>query len=268
MDIRRAFLPTFTPALGAPPGTIFPGGDDTMPMMYQGASNGCGTTCLAMILGYLGSQTVDRHDIDAQIRRYDVFSAPDDLIGYARGAGFAAEGYNHGTQAELQRFIDAGIPCQLLISADGSRDLARLHMVVAVGYHQAGGETVFTVKDPVRGKIDVRWSDLERKWAAPAVGFDHYFIAVARPNTTLPPGRKGGIEGTLRTADGLAAVMNNFHRLAHPTPSDNPLAELGAIEQGVEQALAGAAEAVVSLASDAAEDARAALERGLRRLFG
>jgi hypothetical protein len=219
-----------------------------------------------MIMSYLTGTTVDRHDIDAEIRRFDVFSAPDDLIGYARRAGLPAEGYNHGTAEDLERFIDAGVPCELLISADGSSNLARLHCVVAVGHHRdpQSGETVFTLHDPVQGQIDTRWSDLERRWSAPPVGFDHYFIAVGRPGTPLPPGRPDGVEGTLAAADGLATVMNSFPPPIHPDRGDDPVADLRAIETGAEHAFAGAVRAI----TDAAEDARGVLETSLRRLFG
>jgi hypothetical protein len=238
-------------------GTLFPDGNDTMPVLLQGHSNACGTTALAMILGYLTGAPVDRRDIDAQIRRFDVFSAPLDLIEYARRSGLAAEGYNHGTRDELLRFIEGGIPCVLVISADGSHHLADLHCVVPVAHHPdpATGEELFTLHDPARGKVDVPWSELDRLWSGARVGFDHLLIAVGRAGTTLPPGRDSGVHGTLVASQGLAAVMNAVERLIHPHDAD-PRPGLAALERGALQAVSGAV-----------EEGAAALASQIRRLF-
>jgi hypothetical protein len=253
------------------PGTIFPDGVNRMPVMVQGQSNACGTTSLAMILSFLTGTTIDRHDIDHQIRRLDVFSSPRDLITYARQAGLPAEGYNHGSQEELTRFIDAGTPCQLLISADGSHDLSRLHMVVAVAHRPdplTGGD-LFLLHNPARGTVELPGPELERLWAGPAVGFDRYFIAVGRAGTTLPPGRQDGIRGTLTTAQGLADVMNAADRLIHPDHPGSPLADILAIERGAVQAIAGVLTGGLEQAVlDAAENAPPAPPSGWRRLLG
>src|SRR5438270_11413614 len=53
--------------------------DDSMPDYYQGQTNGCGTTSLAMIMSYLGIPETQA-DIDGAIRRMDVFTNPTDIL--------------------------------------------------------------------------------------------------------------------------------------------------------------------------------------------
>jgi hypothetical protein len=253
-----------------PPASLRSGALDTMPLFYQGQSNACGTTALAMILSHVTGTSIDRHDIDAQIRRFDVFASPLDMMDYARRAGVAAEGYNHGSKEDLERFIDAGIPTELVITADGSHALSRLHCVVPVAHHPdpTTGEEIFTLHDPVRGKTEVPWSELNRQWSGPPVGFDHYFMAFAPPGTALPPGRDDGVHGTLLASEGLASVMNATERLIHPRAPFDPGPDLRALDEGVRHAVTGAAEAGIGMLTDAVEDAATALATRLRRLFG
>jgi hypothetical protein len=270
VDFQSASLPlAASTAPGAPvadgPTTLAA----TMPMFYQGPSNACGTTSLAMVLSYLTGSTVDRRDIDASIRRFDVFASPPDMMDYARRAGVAAEGYNHGSKDELERFIDAGIPTELVITDDGSHSLSSLHCVVPVAHHRdpATGEEVFTIHDPARGKTEVPWSELDRQWSGPPVGFDHYFMAFAPRGSTLPPGRDDGVHGTLVASGGLTALMNATERLIHPHDPFDPRPDLRALERGARQAVTGAAEAGFGFVSDAVEDAASVLAARLRRLF-
>lgn len=104
-----------------------------MPLLNQGRTNGCGTTSLAMISTFLGHER-SMGEIDNEIRRQDIFSAPNDLVEYARGTGLRAEMYNHGTPEELAYFVDLGIPTQIVTTADGSGDPQKMHYVVITGY--------------------------------------------------------------------------------------------------------------------------------------
>ena len=54
-----------------------------MPDYYQGQTNGCGTTSLAMIMSYLGIPET-QGDIDGAIRRMDIFTSPTDILDFAR----------------------------------------------------------------------------------------------------------------------------------------------------------------------------------------
>jgi uncharacterized protein YvpB len=191
--------------------------ETSMPDYNQGQTNGCGTTSLAMIMTYLGVP-MTQGDVDSAIRRVDVFTSPTDILDFARANGLSAEGYNHGSLDEMKGFLDKGIPCQALITADGSGDMGEMHYVAVVGYGKdASGNDYVKIHDPATGKTtDVPQAQFEKEWGSTPLGFDHYFNAFAPGGTQLPPSRFDGIEGTLAAADGLTNVTNNFDRLIHP----------------------------------------------------
>src|SRR5262249_27737635 len=88
-----------------------------MPYFDQGTANACGTTSLAMIMSYLGvPETKDQ--IDAEIRRWNTFTSPEDLVDFARSKGLEAEGYNNGSWEDVKSQIDQGHPVQCMIQAD------------------------------------------------------------------------------------------------------------------------------------------------------
>jgi hypothetical protein len=211
-------------ALSAPPPpppagrtTIVPGNADTMPFLVQ-TGNGCGTTSLAMIASYLKGEPITQAHVDKDVRRNDIFSAPGDLVEFARDEGLAAEMYNHGTWDEMKGLLDRGIPCQALISHDGSDDLGKLHLVAVVGYQKdsATGEDQVIMHDPnFPFERTMSLKDFNARWMAPPAGFDNFFIAYAPGGTRLPPGRTDGIEGTLTTGNGVANLSNGLDRLRH-----------------------------------------------------
>ena len=86
---------------------------------YKQEGNSCGTTTLAEIMSYLGVP-MTQADVDAGIRRMNIFTAPDDMIEFARDHGLEAEGYNHGTWEEVKSMIDAGYPVQAMVNGDDS----------------------------------------------------------------------------------------------------------------------------------------------------
>ncbi|MFC1642839.1 hypothetical protein ACFL5O_09175 [Myxococcota bacterium] len=75
---------------GAKQNSIFAENVDTMPFYYQGSTNGCGTTSLAMLMAFLQKRPVNREAIDREICRGDGFSSPTDLVRYAREADCVA----------------------------------------------------------------------------------------------------------------------------------------------------------------------------------
>src|SRR6185436_14787268 len=62
--------PVGTPA-GSTETTIFGSGNDTMPFLDQGTTNGCGTTSLAMITSYLTGRPISQAQVDHEVRRMD-----------------------------------------------------------------------------------------------------------------------------------------------------------------------------------------------------
>ncbi|HQF87290.1 MAG TPA: C39 family peptidase [Acidobacteriota bacterium] len=193
--------------------------EDQMPNYDQGSTNGCGTTSLAMILSYLTGQSITQGDIDKAIRRMDVFTSPRDLLEYAQDMGLAAEGYNNGTWEELKGYIDRGLPCQALISADGSSDPTKLHYIAVTGYGKDAttGEETVIYHDPATGKEETMLlSEFKQKWSAPIGGFENYFNVYGPAGTDLPSSRFDGIEGTTCFSEGFANMTNNLNRLYDP----------------------------------------------------
>src|SRR5215471_5663516 len=87
---------------------------DQMPYFDQGSQNACGTTTLAEIMSYLGvPETKD--DIDSTIRQMNIYTAPDDMIRYARDHGLEAEGYNNSSWDEVKAMLDAGHPVLAMV---------------------------------------------------------------------------------------------------------------------------------------------------------
>ncbi len=226
---------------------------NAMPLLNQGATNGCGTTSLAMVMTFLG---VDRTqgEIDDEIRRQDIFSSPNDLVEYARDAGLNAEMYNYGTPEELAHFVDLGIPTQILTTADGSGDASKMHYVVITGYDVASDGTIaFEVQNPW-GIVETWTADeLEKRWGNTPFGFDHFYLAIASGDEALPPSRTDGVEGTLNAADGIASLVGGYDRVVNARSAGEFWRGLGDIGLGVPQALVGGVLGGLQLGADYAQ---------------
>ncbi|MCI0628317.1 MAG: C39 family peptidase [Acidobacteria bacterium] len=197
-----------------------------MPYYIQ-SGNSCGTTTLAEIMSYLGVP-MTQADVDAAIRRTNIFTSPNDMIEFARDNGLEAEGYNNGTWEEVKSMIDAGYPVQAMLTGDdsvpvngGSESFSvdGLHYIAITGYgtDPATGEEYVVYHDPNRAteqRISV--ADFEKMWGDVPGGFDNYFLAYGRKGAALPPGRDDGIEGTLGALDGVTNITNGFDRIFSP----------------------------------------------------
>jgi predicted double-glycine peptidase len=197
-----------------------------MPFLIQDG-NSCGTTTLAKIMSYLGVP-MTQDDIDAVIRRLNTFTAPDDMIEFARDHGLEAEGYNNGTWEEVKSMIDAGFPVQAMVNGDdsvavngGSESFSvdGLHYIAITGYgtDPATGEEYVIYQDPNRG-TEQRMSvaDFEKMWSDVPGGFENYFVAYGPKGADLPPGRDDGIESTLGVLNGVTNITNGLDRIFSP----------------------------------------------------
>ncbi|HEY9857792.1 MAG TPA: C39 family peptidase [Stenomitos sp.] len=128
----------------------------------QGLTNGCGTTCLSMAMDYWrpGRPENARTAIDGAVRPFDMFTAPGDLLRYARFHGYRAAMLVDATLDDLLRLLDRGLPTLVLCDRSGSRGDA-LHYMLAVG--QEGGSVLFA--DPAGGQfVGLTGSELEALW--------------------------------------------------------------------------------------------------------
>jgi hypothetical protein len=165
----------------------------------------------------------------------DIFTAPDDMIQYARDHGLEAEGYNNGSWDEVKAMLDAGHPVQAMVNGDSSVPVTSgtsasnfsvdgLHYIAITGHgtDPVTGEEYVTYHDPNRGtepKMSV--SDFEKMWGninlgGLSGGFKNYFSAYGPSGANLPDGRDDGIQGTQGTLNGVANITNGLSRIYPP----------------------------------------------------
>jgi uncharacterized protein YvpB len=202
-----------------------------MPYFDQGTANACGTTSLAMIMTYLGvPETKD--EIDAEIRRMNTFTSPEDLVDFARSKGLEAEGYNNGSWEDVKSQIDQGHPVQCMIQADydygDGTSINGQHYVAITGYgtDPTTGEEYVTFHDPNKGvgdpnsptphDIKMPLSKFKEMWGGIGFGFKNYYVAYGPPGSNLPPGNDNGVEGQLGALDGITNITNGLDRIGSP----------------------------------------------------
>jgi hypothetical protein len=208
----------------------------SMPFDFQGTSNACGTTSLAMLMTYLGVPET-KEAIDSVIRRMDIFSSPEDLMTFARDRGLQAQGYNHGAWPDIEGDAGLGVPCILLIKIRG------FHYVVVTGHgtDPTNSQRYAVLHDPEQ-TTDRLLYEAELIAAGNNVGFgfaDYYMAFATRSGARLPPGNSSGIQGALGTLEGVTNVTNGISNIIHPTSA-------GGVAHGIVQAVGGAVEAIVS----------------------
>lgn len=229
-----------------------------MDVQSQGFTNACGTTSLANVLTYWGQRT-DHETIDASIRHFNLFTAPDDLVGYARQHGLRAELKANATLADLTRLVDEGAPPIVLIDPDGGSN-ANLHYVTVCGYQRdaTGAVCEIEVADSASGKRRTLAADeFQREWANlklkdVGTGLHDVMISVV-PNDARP----------VRGADG---VTRRACDLQLPT-SDARANAQSAFARGVAQTISGAANATATVGNALAHAAQS-VARFFSHLFG
>lgn len=128
----------------------------------QGTTNGCGTTCLSMAMEYWrpGRPENARAAIDGAVRPFDMFTAPGDLLRYARFHGYRAAMLVDATLDDLLRLLDRGLPTLVLCDRSGARGDA-LHYMLAIG--QEEGSLLFA--DPAGGQfVGLAGTEFEAIW--------------------------------------------------------------------------------------------------------
>jgi predicted double-glycine peptidase len=210
----------------ATPGEITIPNADQMPCYVQ-QGNSCGTTTLAEIMTYLLGTKITQADVDSVIRRMNTFTAPEDMIQYARDRGLSAEGYNNGSWEDLKAQIDAGHPVQCFVEGDSSVSVTNgtssgkfsvdgMHYIAITGHgtDPATGEEYVIYHDPNRDSEQrMSVSDFEKMWGNTPFGYHNYYNAYAPNGTKLPDGNNDGIQGTQGTANGVTNITNGIDRI-------------------------------------------------------
>ena len=216
-----------------------------MPFIQQGTSNGCGTTSLAMTMTYLGvPETKDQ--IDAVIRQLDIFSSPEDLMGFATSHGLQAQGYNNGAWENIESCVPLGQPCICLINANytypDDNTISGYHYVVITGFGNdlVNNQRYAIFHDPNYASEMVLYeSQFVQMGNSIGWGFHDYYMAFATFATVLPPGNDDGIQGTLGTLEGVTNITNGLGNIGKPT-------SVGSVFHGVLQFVGGIIETIGS----------------------
>lgn len=179
----------------------------------QGQANACGTVTLAYVLRYLlGDRAPSRGDIDEQLRRGNIFSAPLLLASYARRLGLATRMYNGASLELVFELIDRGVPVMVLADTTplNLRDTANLHWVALVA-HCEGRVGIYNPHG-YQEELDV--SSFEAHWKQARIfglpAWHNLAIAIARHPAELPQARRPDLSaiGAHLSASGVAGVAN------------------------------------------------------------
>ena len=213
------------------------------PLTQKGPS--CGTTSLAMVIRFLTQdRSIAPEDIDREIRRLPrMFSAPVDLVEYARNRGLQAEEYNHGSLQQIEELVSQGIPVIPLLdlTPDNALDFDHWHWVVVVAVERAAGRQLLFINNPWGRREEWEQERFMTEWTrlrllGLAFGYSNYFIAVGTPDDSLPPRRAEGVGPANAVTKGLADVLNGFAAMR----SGSTFKGLGQVLRGVLRSPCGA----------------------------
>lgn len=167
----------------------------------QGATNGCGTTSLAMMLSFWKDKpgAFNREKIDSSIRHFNLFTSPQNVGSYARDNGMRAEVVNKAKVEDLTKLLDQGVPTQILYDPNGDGSDEALHYVVATDYtkDEKGNVTGIKIADPAGGyettvpieEFKERWDKLE--FMGQNTGLSNVMIPMLPKENTPIKGKDG-----------------------------------------------------------------------------
>lgn len=203
----------------------------------QEDTNACGTTSLASIYNYYGHNVSSHWAIDEDIRstRFDMFTAPKDIINHAKANGFNTGMRNNGDLEEVASYVDKGVPVLTLIDStpEEAADTG-LHWEVVVGYERDNKGKIDQLKiaDPSGGKIITeKAEDFKKEWKnlkvgadipvwgeeTVSTGYNNMFIVMTPKNGTVtsPDGTKVKSESIKLPSDSDTFQGKVVEKLAH-----------------------------------------------------
>lgn len=185
--------------------------------LWQGRTNGCGTTTMAMALNYVkNTDTFTREQLDTGHRENNSFTAPGMMLTAARNHGAFAEMYNNTTFDEMATHINKKHPVIGFISLDPNGSPGYWHYVLINGYRNNPDPTKRTISyvDPAHGKAFTKnFNEFAQKWWADIpffknkTGFNQLSIVVSNQDD-LPPSRDVPVANLLLTR--LNQFINGF----------------------------------------------------------
>lgn len=171
-----------------------------------GITNGCGTTSLAMVLSAWKNQpgAYTREKIDASIRRFNAPTSPQNIVNYAEKQGFRAVAQNNGSIDDLKKFVDQGVPVQIMYDPDANGADSTLHYVVVTDYEadEKGNVTGLKIADPWGGKVEtVPVAEFKERWdnlglLGRSTGINNLMIPMVPKENTAIKGKDGQVRQT------------------------------------------------------------------------
>ncbi len=178
----------------------------------QGNTNACGTTSLANVMTHWGMPRT-HEQIDKSIRPFDLFTAPDKLVSYARDNGLRAELKSDASLDDLAKMVDQGVPPIVLMDPDSDNN-ANLHYVTVTGYNRDANGKIkdLVIADSAGGyRYTMPAAEFQKKWdnlkmGGIGTGLNNVMI------TTVPKdGRMiTGGDGVQRRASDIQLPKNSF----------------------------------------------------------
>jgi hypothetical protein len=178
----------------------------------QGNTNACGTTSLANVMTHWGMPRT-HEQIDESIRPFNLFTAPDKLVEYARDNGMRAELKADASLDDLARMVDQGAPPIVLMDPDKD-DNANLHYVTVTGYTRdaSGKLSELVIADSAGGyRYTMPVEEFQKKWdnlklGGVGTGLNNVMItAVPRDGRMVTGG-----DGVQRRASDIALPRTSF----------------------------------------------------------
>lgn len=230
----------------------------------QGNTNACGTTSLANVLTHWGKPTT-HEQIDKDIRAFDMFTAPDKIVDYARSHGMRAEMKVDASVDDIAKMIDQGVPPIVLMDPDSDNNLNQ-HYVTVSGYNRdANGKiTDLVISDSAGGdrytmpveEFQKKWDDLKMKGVS--TGLNNVMISVV-PND----GRKiTGGDGVTRSASDIQLPKSSFWSNLKSSVARGVANLLANVTNGASKVWDG-----VKAVGNAIGDAASAVANGAKKLW-
>jgi uncharacterized protein YvpB len=170
--------------------------------LWQGFTNGCGTTSLAMVLNALAaskgsSKKYTREKLDYR-RPFNTYTSPQAIVQLAKDQGFYAGLYNQSSFQEIKAHLDKGHLIIALHNPEPHSRFSALHYVVIYDYQDGSLPSKQKLKliDPVRrepeqARQEVSFADFNKKWrhlkqGPIPTGIDRFMVVVSNSPDLLP----------------------------------------------------------------------------------
>lgn len=249
--------------------------------VQEQVGNSCGTTSLSMVMKYFQGHNLENSvpNIDQYIRangklelmlpvvgqedvKIDGFTAPRDVVSYARARGFRAGLQNDASVSQIKGYLDKGVPVMCLTDwnfdggswthpKDANPDAASLHWVTVLGYtyqpdDKGEQEMQLVIGNPNGVVQHVSQADFEKVWT----------------NLQLGVGNKQIETGMNRLMVAMVPKDEDY-KIVAPDGNVYPAGDIGVPDgsDGIRGWVAQKASAVIQYASEMQDDALARSEQ-------